>query len=164
MSLNKAMIIGHLGADPKVTYLKESIAVATLSIATTEKGYTAKNGTVIPDRTEWHNVVLWRGLAEIADKYLRKGAKVYIEGKLRTRSYEDVQGATRYVTEIVADNMEMLSSQPQQPAQPQPQPVPAQQPAAQAAAVQQGTKQQPAQPTPPFAAQGSFSYKDELPF
>lgn len=150
MSLNKAMIIGHLGADPKVTYLKESIAVATLSIATTEKGYTAKNGTVIPDRTEWHNVVLWRGLAEIADKYLRKGAKVYIEGKLRTRSYEDVQGATRYVTEIVADNMEMLSSQPQQPAQ--------------AAAVQQGTKQQPAQPTPPFAAQGSFSYKDELPF
>ncbi len=144
------MIIGHLGADPKVTYLKESIAVATLSIATTEKGYTAKNGTVIPDRTEWHNVVLWRGLAEIADKYLRKGAKVYIEGKLRTRSYEDVQGATRYVTEVVADNMEMLSSQPQQPAQ--------------AAAVQQGTKQQPAQPTPPFAAQGSFSYKDELPF
>ena len=164
MSLNKAMIIGHLGADPKVTYLKESIAVATLSIATTEKGYTAKNGTVIPDRTEWHNVVLWRGLAEIADKYLRKGAKVYIEGKLRTRSYEDVQGATRYVTEIVADSMEMLSSQPQQSAQPQPQTVPAQQPAVQAAAVQQGINQQPAQPASPFAAQGSFSYKDELPF
>lgn len=88
MSLNKVMMIGRLGKDPDVRYLDSGVAVATFSIATTERAYTAKNGQQVPERTEWHNVVLWRGLAETAEKYLKKGDLLYVEGKLRSRSYE----------------------------------------------------------------------------
>lgn len=109
MSLNKVMLIGNVGRDPEVRYLDSGVAVATFSLATTEKGYTLQNGTQVPDRTEWHNIVLWRGLAEIAEKYVHKGDKLYIEGKIRTRSYDDQNGQKRYVVEIFADNMEMLS-------------------------------------------------------
>ena len=107
-SLNKAMIIGFIGQEPKVDTLNNGTKVATLSIATTEKGYTLQNGTTVPDRTEWHNVVLWGKLAEIAGAYLRKGSSVYIEGKIRTRSYDDKNGVKRYTTEIVGDMMQML--------------------------------------------------------
>ena len=109
MSLNKIMLIGNVGRDPEVRYLDTGVAVATFSLATTEKGYTLQNGTQVPDRTEWHNIVLWRGLAEVAEKYVHKGDKLYIEGKIRTRSYDDQNGQKRYVTEVFADNMEMLS-------------------------------------------------------
>lgn len=110
MSLNKVMLIGNLGKDPDVRYLDNGVAVASMSIATTEKGYTAKNGTEVPDRTEWHNIILWRGLAETAEKYLHKGDKVYIEGSLRNRSYDDQAGIKRSITEVYADRMELLGS------------------------------------------------------
>ena len=109
MSLNKIMLIGNVGKEPEVRYLDSGVAVATFSLATTERGYTLQNGTQVPDRTEWHNIVLWRGLAEVAEKYVHKGDKLYIEGKIRTRSYDDQNGQKRYVTEVFADNMEMLS-------------------------------------------------------
>lgn len=110
MSVNKVILIGNAGRDPEVRYLDTGVAVASLTLATSERGYTLQNGTQVPERTEWHNIVLWRGLAEVAEKYVHKGDKLYIEGKLRTRSYDDQNGVKRYVTEIFADNMEMLSA------------------------------------------------------
>lgn len=109
MSLNKVMLIGNVGKDPEVRYLDKGVAVAKVVLATSEKGYRLQNGTEVPERTEWHNVVLWRGLAEVAERYVHKGDKLYIEGKIRTRSYDDQKGIKHYVTEIFADNMEMLS-------------------------------------------------------
>lgn len=107
--MNKAMLIGNVGREPDVRYYDRDQAVATLPLATTERGYTLQNGTQVPDRTEWHNVVLYRGLAKVAEKYVHKGDKLYIEGKIRNRTYDDQKGVKHYVTEIVADNMEMLS-------------------------------------------------------
>jgi single-strand DNA-binding protein len=91
-------------------------------LATSEKGYTAANGTQVPERTEWHNIVLWRGLANIAEKYIRKGSKIYVEGKIRSRSYDDQQGNKRYVTEVWGDNLELLDRKPDGgfPATPEP--------------------------------------------
>lgn len=109
MSLNKVMLIGNVGKDPDVRYLDNGVAVATITLATSERGYKLQNGTDVPERTEWHNVILWRGLAETAEKYVHKGDKLYIEGKIRTRSYDDQNGVKRYITEIFADNMEMLT-------------------------------------------------------
>ena len=108
--LNKVMLIGHLGKDPDVRTLDSGTKVCQFTLATTEKGYTLQNGTQVPDRTEWHNIVLWKGLAEVAGKYLHKGDKVFIEGKIRSRSYEDNSKVKRYITEIFADNMEILST------------------------------------------------------
>lgn len=109
MSVNKVILIGNVGQDPKITYYDGGSCVAQLSLATTEKGYTLQNGTQIPDRTEWHNLVFRNRLGEIVDKYVHKGDKLYIEGKIRTRSYDDQAGIKRYVTEIFVDNMEMLT-------------------------------------------------------
>ena len=106
--LNKVMLIGHLGKDPDVRTLDSGTKVCQFTLATTEKGYTLQNGTQVPDRTEWHNIVLWKGLAEVAGKYLHKGDKVFIEGKIRSRSYEDNSKVKRYITEIFADNMEFF--------------------------------------------------------
>jgi single-strand DNA-binding protein len=107
--MNKVMLIGNVGKDPEVRYVDQGVAVARLSLATTERGYTLPNGTQVPDRTDWHTVLLWRRLAEIAEKYVRKGDKLYIEGRLRYSTYDDKQGQRKYVTEIWADNMEMLT-------------------------------------------------------
>lgn len=109
MSVNKVILIGNVGRDPEVRYLDSGIAVASLPLATTDRAYTLANGMQVPERTEWHNLVLWRGLAETAEKYVHKGDKLYVEGKIRTRSYDDQTGAKRYVTEIFVDSMEMLS-------------------------------------------------------
>lgn len=109
MAVNKAIILGYVGKDPEVKHLESGIVVATFPLATTERAYTLANGTQVPERTEWHNLVLWRGLAETAEKYIRKGDKLYAEGKIRTRSYDDQTGIKRYVTEIFVDNMEMLT-------------------------------------------------------
>ena len=108
MSVNKVILVGHVGADPEVRYLEKGVCVARLRMATTERGYTAANGAEVPERTEWHNIVLWRGLAEIAEKYVRKGTQIYIEGKLRTSQWNDQAGVTHQRTEIVADSMELL--------------------------------------------------------
>lgn len=109
MSVNKVILIGNVGQEPKVTYYDGGNCVAQLSLATTEKGYTLQNGTQIPDRTEWHNLIFRNRLGEIVEKYVHKGDKLYVEGKIRTRSYDDPAGIKRYVTEIFVDNMEMLS-------------------------------------------------------
>ena len=104
--VNKVILIGNLGKDPEVRYLDNGVAVANFSLATTES-YKNKEGERV-SQTEWHNIVLWRGLAEIAEKFLKKGSAVYIEGKIRSRKWEDKEGNTRYTTEILADNMTML--------------------------------------------------------
>lgn len=105
--VNKVIIVGRLGKEPEVRHLENGAAVANFSVATSET-YKDRNTGERREQTEWHNVVLWRGLAEVAEKYLHKGDMVYIEGKLRTRSWEK-DGVTRYTTEIVGDNMTMLS-------------------------------------------------------
>ena len=106
--VNKVILVGNLGKDPEVKYLDSGVAVANFSLATTEN-YKNKEGERV-SQTEWHNIVLWRGLAEVAEKWLKKGSSVYIEGKIKTRKWEDKDGNTRYNTEILADNMTMLGS------------------------------------------------------
>ena len=117
MSVNKVILIGNVGVEPEVRYYDSGQAVATLRLATTERGYTMQNGTQVPDRTEWHNVVVWNRLAQVVEKYVHKGDKLYIEGKIRSRSYDDQNGVKRYVVEIYADNMEMLTSRSTTPPQ-----------------------------------------------
>ena len=111
--MNKVMLIGNVGREPDVRYYERDQAVAAFPLATTERGYTLQNGTQVPDRTEWHNIVLYRGLAKVAEKYVHKGDKLFIEGKIKSRTYDDQKGIKHYVTEIIADNMEMLSSKGQ---------------------------------------------------
>ena len=106
--VNKVILVGNLGKDPEVRYLDSGVAVANFSLATTEN-YKNKQGEKV-SQTEWHNIVLWRGLAEVAEKWLKKGSSVYIEGKIRTKKWEDKEGNTRYNTEILADNMTMLGN------------------------------------------------------
>lgn len=133
-SVNKVILVGNLGTDPEVRVLASGAKVARLNIATSET-YTNKEGQRITN-TEWHRVNVWRGLADVAEKYLTKGSSVYVEGRIRTRSYEDQNGVTKYATEIEADNMTMLGSarsedqsgggyqqsQPARPSQPAAQP------------------------------------------
>ena len=104
MSVNKVILVGNLGKDPELRYTPSGAAVATFSLATTDR-FKDKDGN---QKTEWHNIVAWRQLAEICGKYLHKGKQVYIEGRIQTRSYEDRDGNERYITEIVADQMQML--------------------------------------------------------
>ena len=107
--MNKVMLIGNVGQDPEVRYVEQGVAVARFPLATTERGYTLQNGTQVPDHTDWHNVILWRKLAEIVEKYVHKGDKLFIEGQIRTRTYEDRNGIRRQVTEVWAEAMEMLT-------------------------------------------------------
>ena len=111
--MNKIMLIGNVGKDPEVKYVEQGVAVARLSLATTERGYALPNGTQVPDRTDWHNVILWRRLAEVVEKYVHKGDKLYIEGRVRYTTYDDKRGVRHNMTEIWADNMEMLSPKAQ---------------------------------------------------
>lgn len=126
-SLNRATLIGNVGKKPEVRTLQSGTKVATFSLATTEPAYTAPNGQQVEARTEWHNVVAWAGLASIVERFLLQGSQVYVEGKIRSRTYDNQQGEKRYITEIVAENIVLLKNgtdsqqQPQQPAQaPQP--------------------------------------------
>lgn len=112
MSVNKAILVGNVGKDPEVRYLDSGVAVATITLATSERGYTLANGTQVPERTEWHNIIAWRGLAEIAEKYIKKGSQLYVEGKITTRKWEK-DGITRYTTEILAENIELLGRRPE---------------------------------------------------
>jgi len=108
MSINKVILVGNVGADPEVRHLDNNVAVANLRLATSES-YIAKNGERVTT-TEWHNLVLWRGLAEMAEKYIRKGKQIYVEGRIRTRSYDDKDGQKRYITEIYGDVVRLLGS------------------------------------------------------
>lgn len=105
--VNKVILVGNLGRDPEVRYLEGGTAVANFSLATSE-AYKDKQGRRV-EHTEWHNIVVWRGLAEVTEKYLKKGMQVYVEGKLRTRSWDDKDGNKKYTTEIVADSMTILT-------------------------------------------------------
>ncbi|MBR6455645.1 MAG: single-stranded DNA-binding protein [Prevotella sp.] len=118
--MNKVMLIGNVGKDPDVRYFEADQAVAQVRLATTERGYTLQNGTQVPDRTEWHNLVFYRSLAKLVEQYVHKGDKLYVEGKIRNRSYDDQNGQRRYVTEIIVDNMELLSPKPQNAGETQP--------------------------------------------
>jgi single-strand DNA-binding protein len=108
--VNKVILLGRLGADPEVKTLESGTKVATIRLATTER-YKDKEGNQ-KEMTEWHNVVLWRGLADITDKYLKKGGQVYIEGRIKTRKWTDQSGADRYSTDIVASEMTLLGGAP----------------------------------------------------
>jgi single-strand DNA-binding protein len=106
MAVNKVILVGNVGKDPETKYLDENTAVCKFSLATSEV-YKNRNGEKV-EQTEWHNIVLWRGLAQVAEKYVKKGSQLYIEGRIRNRSYDDKDGIKRYITEIVGDNMQML--------------------------------------------------------
>ena len=109
--VNKVILVGNLGKDPEVRHLESGVMVANFPLATTES-YKDRNTGERRQVTEWHNVVLWRGLAEVTERFLKKGNQVYVEGKLRTRSWTDQEGNTRYTTEVIADNMTMLGGRP----------------------------------------------------
>ena len=111
MTLNKVMIIGNAGKDPEIRHLDNGVSVVTLPVATTER-YKDKNGET-KEQTEWHTVVFWRQLAEFTEKYVRKGSQLFIEGRLRTRKWEDQSGNRKYVTEIVADTISLLGRRPE---------------------------------------------------
>ena len=110
MSVNKVILVGNVGKDPETRYLEGGTAVCSFSLATSET-YRNRDGEKITN-TKWHNIVLWRGLAEVAEKYVKKGSQLFIEGRIRTRSWDDRDGNKRYTTEIVGDNMQMLGRRP----------------------------------------------------
>jgi single-strand DNA-binding protein len=113
MSVNKCILVGNVGKDPEVRQF-ENNSVASFSLATTEKGYTTKEGKVIADKTEWHNIVAWKGLATLAEKYITKGSQIYVEGKITTRMWEK-DGAKHYQTEIIADVIQLLGTKKEEP-------------------------------------------------
>lgn len=109
MSLNKVMLIGNVGAEPEIKYVDHQTPVASVRLATSDPAYTLANGTQVPEQTEWHTVILWRKQAEIVEKYVHKGDKLYIEGKIKTRTWDDRQGIKRYAVEIWASGIELLT-------------------------------------------------------
>lgn len=108
MSVNKVILVGNVGRDPEMRYV-ETRLLATMSLATTERAYTTAAGVQIPERTEWHTLVMWDAAAEMAEKYIRKGTKLFVEGKLRTRVWQDRNAIKRTVTEIYVENFDILS-------------------------------------------------------
>jgi single-strand DNA-binding protein len=110
MSVNKVILVGNVGKDPETRYLDEGTAFTKFSMATSET-YKNKAGERV-STTEWHNVILWRGLAQVAEKYVKKGTQIYIEGRIKTRSYDDQDGNKKYITEIVGEQMQLLSRKP----------------------------------------------------
>ena len=172
MSLNKAMLIGNVGRDPEVRYLdgqSGNAKVATFTLATTER-YRDRNGET-RENTEWHNIVAWRNTADVVERFVRKGTQLYIEGRIRTRSWDDQTGNKRYTTEIIADTLQLLGKKSDNPAA---QPGGYQQPGYGASAQQPGYAQpgyaQPSHPayTQPQAAQpaniADEGPEDDLPF
>ncbi len=146
--VNKVILVGRLGKDPEVRHLESGASVANFSLATTES-YKDRNTGERKEITDWHNIVLWRGLAEVAEKYLKKGNMVYVEGKLKTRSWEDKDGNTRYTTEIVGDNMTMLGGKPTDSTQDQ---------------YAQGGKSSPFMETKSVPVDSNEEDTDDLPF
>jgi single-strand DNA-binding protein len=109
--VNKVILMGHVGRDPEVRHVDNNMTVARFTLATHER-WNNKDGNRV-EHTEWHNIVMWRGLAEIAEKYVRKGSLIYVEGRMRSRSYDDREGVKRYVTEILADAMNLVGARPE---------------------------------------------------
>ena len=142
MSVNKVILVGNVGKDPETRYLEGGTAVCSFPLATSET-YRNRDGERITN-TEWHNVVLWRGLAEVAEKYVKKGSQLFIEGRIRTRSWDDKDGNKRYTTEIVGDNMQMLGKRAEDAGLQQEAPGPSQASPSQSSASpeEQGSKSQ----------------------
>ncbi len=109
MSLNKVLLIGNVGREPEIRYVDSNMAVARLSLATSERAYTLKNGTQVPERTEWHRIVAWRETAQFIEKYVHTGDKLFVEGQLRTNTYTDKNGIQRSITEVLAEKVERLA-------------------------------------------------------
>ena len=173
MAVNKVILIGNVGKDPDVRYIDNDLAVANFTLATTERGYTGRDGKVIPERTEWHNIVVWRGLAKVVEQYVRKGSQIYVEGKIRTRSYDDKENNKRYITEIFVDSLQLLGRKGDSPAPTPLTPTMPQTAQATGSAVSQstgvdsaiyGTPPQPMNPpTEDYFGSGSGD-DDDLPF
>lgn len=142
MSVNKATILGNLGNDPQIKIFDNGGKVAQFAVATTVRGFTTKDGRQVPERTEWHNIVIHGKLAEVAEKYLFKGSKIYLEGELRTRNYTDQNNVTRYITEIHVTTFEMLTPK----------------------AGNQTTQQTQQQPEQTNYSQSNGNDEDDLPF
>ena len=177
MALNKVMLIGNVGQDPEVRYLESNpqnpgnnAKVASFRLATTER-FRDRNGEP-RENTEWHNIVVWRSQADVVEKFVRKGSQIYVEGKLRTRSWTDQTGAKRYTTEVVADNIQLLGRRPDQEGAPQPGGYPQQPGYQQAPSYQQQPARPayqqpaygPAAPVPPVAPAPENGPEDDLPF
>ena len=131
MSINKVILVGNVGKDPEIRHLQGGASVATITLATSER-YKDRSGET-RELTEWHTIIAWRQLADLAENYIRKGSQIYVEGKIRSRSWDDQNGQKRYVTEIQADTIQLLGRRGDregnpQPAQPQSQPQPSYQP------------------------------------
>ncbi len=109
MSINKVILLGNVGKEPDIRYFEQNRGVANFTLATTERAHTGRNDQQIPERTEWHNIVVRGGLVQVVERFVHKGSKLYLEGKIRTRSYVDREGRDRFVTEIVVDVLEILS-------------------------------------------------------
>lgn len=152
------MLIGNVGKDPDVRYYDADQAVAQFPLATTERGYTLQNGTKVPDHTDWHNLVVWRGLAKVVEKHVHKGDKLYVEGRIRYRSYDDPKGQRRYVTEILVENMELLNPKPTEREEN------AQHTAAQSTTTQPSTPQPENEKQKPSATTATTANDEILPF
>ena len=162
MALNKVLLIGNVGKDPEIRHLQGGASVATITLATSER-YRDRNGES-RELTEWHTIIAWRQLADLAENYIRKGSQIYVEGKIRSRSWDDQNGQKRYVTEIQADTIQLLGRRSDNPASQQPpQPQPSFQP-------QQSFQPQPSfqqhQPTTPIVNPADLTDDgpDDLPF
>ena len=152
------MLIGNVGKDPDVRYYDADQAVAQFPLATTERGYTLQNGTKVPDHTDWHNLVVWRGLAKVVEKHVHKGDKIYVEGRIRYHSYDDPKGQRRYVTEILVENMELLNPKPAEREEN------AQHTAAQSTTTQPSTPQPENEKQKPSATTATTADDEILPF
>ena len=155
MSVNKVILVGNVGKDPETRYLDEGTAIYKFPMATSET-YRNKYGEKVSN-TEWHNVVLWRGLAQVAEKYIKKGTQIYVEGRIKTRSYDDANGVKKYITEIVGDQMQLLGRRPDDSVSPVPR-LQNSKPAGHAAGraqqpLQQGGSRAPEQETGPEGRQ-----------
>lgn len=159
MSLNKVILIGNVGKDPEIRYFDSGAAIANFPLATSERGYTLANGTVVPERTEWHNIVVRREQVAFVEKWVKKGSSMYVEGKIRTRSYEDQSGNRRYITEIQADRVEFYSFGTRPQEQDAQQTTSSQQPSVNDLNAQTN-KPEASKPTTPFEDSGA----DDLPF
>jgi len=153
-SLNRVMLIGHLGADPDVRFLADGASVATVNVATTE-AWKDKTTGERQERTEWHRLVFFRRVAEIAGQYLRKGSQIYVEGKLQTRKWQDAQGVDRYTTEVVVNELKMLDKKAEA-APGTPRPAPSFRPIPDAA--------RPPSDSVPAAMDAGGGFDDDIPF
>ncbi len=120
MSVNKVILIGNVGKEPEIRFVDNNVPIARFTLATSERPYTNAAGNQVTPRTDWHNIVVWRNLAETAEKYVHKGTQLYIEGRLSYGSWVDKTGNTRYTTEIIADSMQLLGKRPDERAASEP--------------------------------------------